>query len=416
MNKIGWALVVLLVVVLVVIGTTTKNSTRFRPDFRYTSTQPYGSKAVIDWLKNNQHRKVTTSRKNLASLADSTKGRVTLCIVTDDFTPDSASMVALDTLLSRGSTVVINATYFSSEFLSEYSLEDYYLDGDGFPIADARHGNRVLTNHSRATGLWLALRIATPASEQHTNELLHDTLRSNAHVYDGRVPHNWRKILVSASPDSVVLAARLELPKGTLILSTAPQLFTNYGMLYDRIWNATEVIAGYLPEGQIVWDEYYKPQSDQIKEKEFLDLVANNRGLALAYWILLGGLGVYIVVYSRRRQRAIPSVSKPSNTTREFLQNIMALYWMRRDNKAVAERIALQVRKHLVHKMHINTDSQQNVLGMRIAAATGLQTEVVQRLTHLALRGVPWEVTNDQLIQIGSDAQLLFTSSRGTSN
>jgi hypothetical protein len=219
--------------------------------------------------------------------------------------------------------------------------------------------------------------------------------------------NGWRSIIGSEAYPAFSIAAVSRRGPGTLILCSAPQLFTNYAMLYDSLWKATMAIIGYLPPGKVLWDEHYKPMIDEERLAP-LSYVNTHRGLQLAYVILLGGLGTYLVIAGRRKQRAIPSIPPVKNTTLEFLSAITSLYWLKRNNATVLARMAMQFRKHVTHKLRLPIEGDADTVARSFSASTGVDINATRRLVALAQSPLPTTVTDTELLTINADLELFF--------
>lgn len=411
MNRIGWIVAGLAFVGAVLLIVLSQQGRTFEPDYRSTSKQPYGSALFVEWLR-GQKKSVTISDVSLKELADSNHDPISLIITCDRMYPDSITLVALAQLLNRGSTVVISAGSFSNDFLYRYDLDDDFFYDNALPAYDARDTVQPLTDSSLAPGISFHLMEegyadAYEDTSNSNDELLLHTITDSSN-YNAEDTVIWHSIIVGNHPDHAVLAARTSLGAGQLILCTAPQFFTNYGMLYDNLWKATEVLVGYIPTNTVVWDEHYKPQQDYEKQLSRLALIEQHRGLALAYWILLSGTGLYLLIAARRRQRAIPSIPVVKNLATEFISNITALYWLRRDNTDVANRMIMQFRKQLVRRYRINDISNTEPLSQQITALTGAPIEVIRRLLILCQSPMSTELSDQQLLAIGQDIETFF--------
>lgn len=411
MNRIGWIVAGLAFVGAVLLVVLSQQGKTFDPDYRVSSKQPYGSTLFVEWLQ-DQKKSVMISDVSLKELADSTHKPVSLIITCDRMYPDSLTLAALAQLLNRGSTVIISAGMFSDDFLVRYDLHDAFLYDNVLPAYDARNTSQPLTDTSLAPGISYYLMEQgyadpyTVTSEGNDESITYPAASPSDNASTDTVI--WHSIIVGNRPEHVVLAARTSFGAGQLILCTAPQFFTNYGMLHDNLWKATEVLVGFIPSDTIVWDEHYKPQPDYEQQMSRLTLIEQHRGLSLAYWILLSGTGLYLLVAARRRQRAIPSISIVKNLATEFISNITALYWLRRDNADVANRMIMQYRKQLVRRYRINDISNTESLAQQITALTGAPIEVVRRLLALCQSPLPKELSDEQLLAIGQDIESFF--------
>ncbi len=399
MNRIGWILAVLLIVFLILMRVQLQDADKFYPDFRSTSKAPYGSKAVVEWLRYQHNRTVTVSTGTLDQLSRKTTGPVILLLATDHLELDDASLDAMFTLLDRGSTIILSAITFADTILDACEIDDSYIYTGAFPLFDARYPSRILTEHSSAPGFRYTF------SEKRVT-----TYDSVGRSYEYQpLEAGWRAIINKVYPEGSTVAARKTYGKGQLLLCSAPQLFTNYGLLYDELWHSSMAVLSYMPEGVVYWDEHYKPMqaSEQLAPLSYLK---SHKGLMLAYLILLGGLGMYLIVAGKRRQRAIPSKPPIVNTTLDFLDSITSLYWLRKDHAAILSRIAAQFRKHVTRKLRLPVDGDPNHIAKMVSASSGVAPDVVLRLVTLAQRSVHNKVSDAELKSAHADIHTFFSA------
>lgn len=389
----------MVIVAVVVLSVITQRGKLFKPDYHYNSKQPYGSKVFVEWLKN--YHPVSVSKSSLQALADSTTHPVTLVITDDHFDPDSTTIGAMHSLLSRGSTLLVCATGFGNRLLERMSVADGYMYNGAMPIYRASDTTRAITDSSLLPGIQYSLQDSALFAYKM------DTTPATAN--DTII---WKSVLVGGKETSYIIAARSTVGSGTLILCTAPQLLTNYGMLYDRLWNATEVLTSYLPDGPVLWDEHYKPEQLDYEQRSRLDLIGAYKGLTLAYWILLGGLALYLVVAGRRRQRPIPILQPVKAYTLEFIETISALYWMRRDNTVVAQQMLTQFKKQVHRKHRITISDRADEPEQHLAAASGAPLEVVRSLVAMCRMPLPEKMSDDALLELSKQIETFFAFSK----
>ncbi len=129
---------------------------------------------------------------------------------------------------------------------------------------------------------------------------------------------------------------RIRYGEGYFYLSATPLAFTNYNMMLAD--NAAYISAclSYLPVRDTYWDEYYKNYREA--DSNSLRFIESQPPLYWAYYLALWSAVVYIVFESKRRQRVIPIVEPPKNTTLEFVSTIGRLYFQNGNHKDIADK------------------------------------------------------------------------------
>ncbi|HQZ43450.1 MAG TPA: hypothetical protein PK735_11240, partial [Flavobacteriales bacterium] len=122
-----------------------------------------------------------------------------------------------------------------------------------------------------------------------------------------------RVLAVNGHADPVLVETAFG--SGRFVLCSMPDAFTNFNLLKN---DNAEFISGafsILPQWPVIWDEFYKAGRGESQTP--LRYLLSQEALRWAWYIALGLIMLYIAVYARRQQRAIPIVAAPLNATRE---------------------------------------------------------------------------------------------------
>jgi hypothetical protein len=196
---------------------------------------------------------------------------------------------------------------------------------------------------------------------------------------------------------------RIDAGGGQIFVHLVPLAFTNYHLLEPRGLAYATRAWSYLPVRTTWWDAHYKPGRSQADTP--LRFVLSDPSLRWAYYLLLGGVALFIVVMAKRRQRVIPVIEPPRNDSLDFVRTVGRLYHQHGDHAALArKRIAFfldYVRSHL----NLPTHALDEDLADRIAERSGVESETVHRLLQRmrdvrsrdALTEAELHALNDQL-------------------
>ena len=93
------------------------------------------------------------------------------------------------------------------------------------------------------------------------------------------------------------------------------------------------------------WDDYFRHHTNGQNNSErsaFSKLATflENEVLSWAFWLTLLLFGIIYLVESKRKQRAVPALKKLNNTSIDFVKTVGRLYYQRKDNKNLAQKIA----------------------------------------------------------------------------
>lgn len=396
-SRLAWVVAGIFVIGVVALRVSIGEGTKFSPDFRANSKNPYGSKLFVSWLTDHYGRTVIQNKSRLADMNDSLRNAQALVLVSDYLNMDSASVDSMLAMVRNGKTVVLCLSSFTVDLLQRLGLESRYMWNSTYRITKAFDDTPV-TDESVAPGIRETLQPYTEeVYDSTTEQMIQVTVDSG---------YQWKSICGFESSSSSSIAAYTLIGNGKLILCTAPPLFSNYGMLYDSLWKATMLVVAHIPEGTVVWDEYYKPESVQ-NSNAVTAALKDKPGLTLAYSLLLGTTLLYLLISGRRLQRPVPTLTPAVNTTLDFLDTITSLYWLRRNNAAIVANMAQQVRKIVAFRIGINVHNSKERVVQQVAASTGCDKHVVERLVNLMQQAVPERVTDEELDRIHADIETL---------
>ena len=170
------------------------------------------------------------------------------------------------------------------------------------------------------------------------------------------------------------------LGNGEIYWHCNPLLFTNYNIL---LRNNHEYIAksfSYLQlQQKILWDEYYK--IGRVGSSTPLRVVLREPSLSWAWFVTLGSILAFVVFNVKRRQRVVPIVRSPENTTTEFAETIGRLYLQHRDHQGLAKKIQAHFKDYVRRKLYISlgnltSDEEAN----RLAEKSGIDADWIKGL------------------------------------
>ncbi len=151
--------------------------------------------------------------------------------------------------------------------------------------------------------------------------------------------------------DSLPNLARLPYGDGYFYLHSMPIAFTNVQLLEENALRYAERIFSHLTPGPIYWDEAskvaedlarrrnrsdYSPPDRRLNPSSPLQYVLSQPALTWAWYLLLALSLLYLFFRAKRRQRIIPVIEQPANTSLEFVTTIGRLFFLQNDHKQLA--------------------------------------------------------------------------------
>ena len=196
--------------------------------------------------------------------------------------------------------------------------------------------------------------------------------------------------------------------KGRLYLHTEPRAFSNYFLLSKDNYKYMQAMLSALPEDpqNIYWDDVYSKRNyrrDDGNDDNFSTFgeIMKHPPLKAAFWIVLALLLLYIFFNSKRRQRIVPVVKKPENTSIAFAEAIAGLYLNEKDNKLIAEKMITYFNEFLRTKYFITGNIHDPSYADLLSRKTGVPQETTAALTDAIVNiGASIKVSDQQLLTL----------------
>ncbi len=205
---------------------------------------------------------------------------------------------------------------------------------------------------------------------------------------------------------------RIKYGAGNFFINTNPLAFTNYNMLIGENYEYVFKCLSYLPNATVIWDEHYK-QKDAVSGSEFRYILSQN-ALRYAWYLLLFGLLVYMVFGSKRRQRMIPIIKPPQNTSLSFVDTIGRLYYRKKDHLNMAKKKYTYFLEFLRTKYYINTAHIGPEMYNEISEKFEVPNATVKQLFNMVQRiHQSQSISEEDLIQFDKKLDFFYDRSRG---
>lgn len=175
---------------------------------------------------------------------------------------------------------------------------------------------------------------------------------------------------------------KINIGKGSLYVHAAPICFSNAFQLYKSNYQYTEKVLSYLPQkiNNLYWDEYYtRGRNDQVQTpfRYFLTHFWLRIGFYLA-WILLV---LYVLFSGKRKQRLIPIINPPRNTTAEFINTISSLYYNQKSGPEIFEKKVYHWLAFIRNYLQLNTDEvSTNEFWQKLSEKTNIDLTFLQTI------------------------------------
>lgn len=167
--------------------------------------------------------------------------------------------------------------------------------------------------------------------------------------------------------------------KGSLYLLANPQLLTNYSLLKEQGMDYAAKALSYLPKTEhLIWDEYFTKR-DETKAS-VLRVFFEYEQLKWAYYIALFSLVIFVLFEIKRRQRIIPVIERPKNTSVEFAEVVGRVYYQQRNNRDIAEKKVLYLLTYVRNKYRIKTANLDEAFKETLINSSGASADTIEEL------------------------------------
>lgn len=173
---------------------------------------------------------------------------------------------------------------------------------------------------------------------------------------------------------------RLSHGKGAFYLHTNPELFTNYHLREQPVFEYVDEIFSDLKTEHIIWDEYnriWQPGPETEGDGDYegegysaedgpLSFILAQKELRYAWYFLLLGVLLFFLFGARRNQRVVPVRKLNKNTSIEYSETVGQLY-MRQGNHRPLCMLKMKlflafIREHYALRTNVNSDELSELM------------------------------------------------------
>lgn len=174
---------------------------------------------------------------------------------------------------------------------------------------------------------------------------------------------------------------------GFFIVHSQPYNFSNINISRKDGKTNAENIFSHFPYNNVYWHQNFgkyseyrgvpKPKKKKTPHKlsrsSPLEFILSNPMLFMAFILIIVGLLLYVIVFSKRQQRIIPPVESNDNSSLEFLDVVSKLYYeQKQHNKLVNHMLNIFV-TFVRERYYINLTTKQPDLPLRLSEKSGIE-------------------------------------------
>jgi hypothetical protein len=366
---------------------------KWMPSYMKKDRIPFGTSALYEVLPSIfPGQTISTSTFPIYNtLSEGEKIHCNYIIINSTFEPDKLDSRELLQFLEQGNSAFIAANYFNGKLADTLKLktDNYFGIADNFEADSA--------------SLASMYRPYDTADINFTNPALK---RNPSYTYSKGIENSYftsfdtaNTTVLGTNKAGKINFIRIRFGKGNVFVSTVPEAFTNYLFVNDKNHDYAYKALSYLPNQEILWDEYYKVGN--IKNESPLRVVFRNPALLTAYYLLLGSLVLFILIGVKRRQRIIPVIEPLRNTTLDFVDIVGTLYYQTGSHKNIADKKILYFLEYIRSAFQVKTNLYDETFIDRISNLSGIERQKIHDLFYyFSDISIKTSVTQHELLKL----------------
>lgn len=168
---------------------------------------------------------------------------------------------------------------------------------------------------------------------------------------------------------------------GKFLVNTTPFLFTNYYLRTPGYATYAYGALSHLPDRPTVWDNYYKDGKQAMATPMYA--ILNSEALKYAWFTAVISVFLFMLFRSKRRQRIIPVLKSPENSSIRFAETIGQLYQEQGSHKDILEKKTLFFFDYIKTNLRLDTTEINEQFREDVAIRSGINKQEIIRLFDL---------------------------------
>lgn len=282
---------------------------------------PYGGYIIHELLRVSfSQQNLTTNQAPIFEYPDTTNPNKNWIFINTEFAIDQWETDILLSQVEQGARVFIAARTFGQAFKDSLrigtTLNNPFLGGGSILDDDTAYVNFTNPELKKEGGF--------------------PYYQSTTETYISNIDSSLKTTALGVNDNGEPNFVRIEFGDGIIFLHSNPTLFTNYFVRNETGAQYALTALSYLPVQPTIWDEYYKDV--RSAGGSAVRYVVSEEHLSWAWFLSLSGVVLFMIFRAKRKQRIIPTIEPPKNSTIEFARTIGSLYLEKGDHKLIADK------------------------------------------------------------------------------
>ncbi|KPH11310.1 DUF4350 domain-containing protein [Chryseobacterium sp. ERMR1:04] len=172
---------------------------------------------------------------------------------------------------------------------------------------------------------------------------------------------------------------KVKFGKGNIYVHCEPLFLTNYYLLKSGNIKYTQDVFSYLDDKETLW---FVESNAQVS-RFFMRFILSNPALKYAWWVLLGGLVLFVFFNAKRKQRIVPVIEPLKNTSVDFVKSIGNLYLQEGDFHDMMAKKAQYFLNKVRLDLLIDTQNLDEEFAKKLQLKTGKTIEMINEAINL---------------------------------
>lgn len=201
---------------------------------------------------------------------------------------------------------------------------------------------------------------------------------------------------------------RFDYGEGHFYFHTNPILFTNYFLADEKGSDYARKVFSHFLDGDIIYEDYiwqtFRGGGEFGRGRVNRDegpfrYLMSQESLRWAIYIALGMLAVYVLFGMKRKQRIIPVLHKPENSSIEYVETISELFYQSEGRSRVADYLFDQYYEFVRNNYNLTTHVESDKFLKRLVLKSEIPEKDIEYLDYLDReRKLKSDVTSDDII------------------
>ena len=219
---------------------------------------------------------------------------------------------------------------------------------------------------------------------------------------------NEKTLILGVNEENEANFIKIPIGDGAFYLHSNPLFFTNYHLLEEKSLEYAAKVLSHLPKNkQLFWDEYYKVGRKEAKSP--LRYVIAMPALRWALYLSIVGMILFMFFESKRKQRIIPIVERPKNTSLAFAKTLGLLYYQNADHKDLAEKKISYLFEYIRTKLFIRKIEFTEHFYEQLAQKTGVELGFIRQLFEkISYAKASLTISEHELIKLNNMMEIFY--------